>query len=195
MSESNQFDWVDFFKELASKLLTYKNNRTELIEKVKQIYEITGINFPTLEKDKKVVDIDPFTFFGLFNKKSKEENRISILKEVAELFDIKAPLPTAFASIPVLNPQNATFYYFIPDRGENDIQDLWELFDAAIAYSKNPNKETIAQISKYFDLCINMKGNGNSKITMGLYWIAPDSLLNLDQRNTWYIYELFSTNY
>lgn len=115
MSESNQFDWVDFFKELASKLLTYKNNRTELIEKVKQIYEITGINFPTLEKDKKVVDIDPFTFFGLLNKKLKEENRISILKAVAELFDIKAPLPTAFDSIPVLNPQNATFYYFIPD--------------------------------------------------------------------------------
>ena len=24
---------------------------------------------------------------------------------------------------------------------------------------------------------------------MGLYWIAPNALLNLDQRNTWYIYE------
>lgn len=24
---------------------------------------------------------------------------------------------------------------------------------------------------------------------MGLYWIAPDAFLNLDQRNTWYIYE------
>ena len=24
---------------------------------------------------------------------------------------------------------------------------------------------------------------------MGLYWIAPNSFLNLDQRNTWYIYE------
>ncbi len=189
MGDSNQFDWVDFYKELSSKLLQYKNNREELIEKVKKIYEITGINFPTLEKDKKVVDIDPFTFFGLFNKKLKEENRISILKAVAELFDIKAPLPTAFASIPVLNPQNATFYYFIPDRGENDIQDLWELFDAAIAYSKNPNPETIAQISKYFDLCINKKGNGNSKTTMGLYWIAPNAFLNLDSRNTWYIYE------
>lgn len=34
-----------------------------------------------------------------------------------------------------------------------------------------------------------MKGNGNSKITMGLYWIAPDVFLNLDSRNTWYIYE------
>lgn len=24
---------------------------------------------------------------------------------------------------------------------------------------------------------------------MGLFWIDPDTFLNLDQRNTWYIYE------
>lgn len=189
MSEANQFDWVDFYKELSSKLLQYKDNREELIEKVRKIYEITGINLPTLEKDNQIIDIDPFTFFGLFNKKLTDANRLSILKAIAELFDVKAPVPTAFDSIPVLNPQNATFYYFIPDRGDDDIQDLWELFDAALAYAKDPSPETIAKVSKYFDLCINKKGNGNSKITMGLYWIAPNALLNLDQRNTWYIYE------
>lgn len=189
MSEANQFDWVDFYKELSSKLLQYKDNREELIEKVRKIYEITGINLPTLEKDNQIIDIDPFTFFGLFNKKLTDANRLSILKAIAELFDVKAPVPTAFDSIPVLNPQNATFYYFIPDRGDDDIQDLWELFDAALAYAKDPSPETIAKVSKYFDSCINKKGNGNSKITMGLYWIAPNALLNLDQRNTWYIYE------
>lgn len=189
MSEQNQFDWVDFYKELSGKLLQYKNNRSELIEKVKKIYEITGLNLPTLEKDNQIVDIDPFTFFGLFNKKLTDANRLSILKAIADLFAVKAPVPTSFDSIPVLNPQNATFYYFIPDRGDNDIQDLWELFDAALAYAKNPSSETIAQVSKYFDFCINKKGNGNSKITMGLYWIAPNSLLNLDQKNTLYIYE------
>ena len=189
MSEQNQFDWVDFYKELSGKLLQYKDNREELIEKVRKIYEITGINLPTLEKDNQIIDIDPFTFFGLFNKKLTDANRLSILKAIAELFDVKAPVPTAFDSIPVLNPQNATFYYFIPDRGDDDIQDLWELFDAALAYAKEPSPETIAKVSKYFDSCINKKGNGNSKITMGLYWIAPNALLNLDQRNTWYIYE------
>ena len=189
MSELNQFDWVDFYKELSGKLLQYKDNREELIEKVRKIYEITGINLPTLEKDNQIIDIDPFTFFGLFNKKLTDANRLSILKAIAELFDVKAPVPTAFDSIPVLNPQNATFYYFIPDRGDDDIQDLWELFDAALAYAKDPSPETIAKVSKYFDSCINKKGNGNSKITIGLYWIAPNALLNLDQRNTWYIYE------
>ena len=32
MSELNQFDWVDFYKELSGILLQYKNNRKELIE-------------------------------------------------------------------------------------------------------------------------------------------------------------------
>ncbi len=187
---NNQFDWVDFYKELASKLLRYKGNRNKLVEKVKKIYEITGINFPTLEKDNQLVDIDPFTFFGLFNKSSmKEANRINLISAVAELFSVAAPVPTSFNSIPVLNNQNATFYYFVGQREENDIDDLWNLFESALAYAASPTRDNCEKLSRYFDLTINKKGNGNSKITMGLYWIAPNSFLNLDQRNTWYIYE------
>lgn len=183
-----RFDWVAFYKELAGKLLQYKDNRPALIEHVRKIYEMTGINLPTLEKDNQIVDIDPFTFFGLFNKKLTDANRLAILQAIASLFDVKEPVPTAFDSIPVLNPQNATFYYFLPDRGENDISDLWGLFEAALVYSGNPTPENRENVSRFFDLAINKKGNGNSKITMGLYWIAPNSFLNLDSRNEWYIY-------
>ena len=189
MTKTVQFDWVDYYKELAGILRSYKSNRGGLIEKVRKIYENTGINLPTLEKDNQIVDIDPFTFFGLFNKKLTDTNRSAILQAISELFGVKTPVPTAFDSIPVLNPQNATFYYFVGDRGENDIEELWELFEAALDYAANPTADNRANLSKYFDLAIQKKGNGNSKITMGLYWIAPNSFLNLDQRNTWYIYE------
>ena len=57
MSASNQFDWVDFYKELSDRLLQYKANREELIKKVKRIYEITRIRIPALEKDNQIVDI------------------------------------------------------------------------------------------------------------------------------------------
>lgn len=190
MSNTNQFDWVDFYKELASKLLNYKNNRQGLVDKVRRIYESTGINLPTLEKDNQIVDIDPFTVFGLFNKSSmKELNRVKIISAVADLFGVVTPVPTSFDSIPVLNNQNATFYYFIGDREDGDIDDLWDLFESALVYAGSPTTENRSRLSKYFDLTINKKGNANSKITMGLYWIAPNSFLNLDQRNTWYIYE------
>ncbi len=189
MNEQNQFDWVDFYKEFASKLLDYKERRNELIEKVKEIYTITGMNMPTLEKDNHLIDIDPFTVFGLFNKKLKDDNRIKILTAIAELFGVKTAVPTSFDSLPVLNPQNATFYYFIGERGDKDIDDLWELFASALAYAKEPTTEHRERVSRYFDLTINKKGNGNSKITMALYWISPNAFLNLDSRNEWYIYE------
>lgn len=75
---------------------------------------------PTLERDNALIDIEPFTFFGLFNKSSmRADNRVKIIKAVAELFEIISIVPKSFESIPALNNQNATFYYFIGDRALN----------------------------------------------------------------------------
>lgn len=190
MNNINQFDWIAFYKEFANTLLQYKNNRGILIEKVQKIYELTGIYMPTLERHRKLIDIDPFTIFGLFNKSSMTiDNRNKIISTVANLFDIKAPIPTSFDGIPLLNNQNATYYYFIDERDEDDIDTLWGLYESALMYANDSNSKNTLTVSQYFDLAINKKGNGNSKITMGLYWIAPTHFLNLDQRNTWYIYE------
>ena len=190
MTTKKQFDWVDFYKEFANKLLQYKDNRKELVKKVLEIYKRTGINLPTLELDNKIIDIDPFTVFGLFNKNSqKESNRIRIISTIADLFRVSSPVPTSFDSVPVLNNQNATFYYFIGGRKDNDINELWLLFESALAYANSNTPTNRVTLSKYFDLAINKKGNGNSKITMGMYWIAPNCFLNLDKRNKWYIYE------
>ena len=190
MSHSSQYSWVDFYKEFATELLGYKNNRQQLISKVRSIYEEIGINLPKLERDNEIIDIDPFTVFGLFNKSSlREENRIKIITSIAKKFEISAAVPTSFDSIPTLNNQNATFYKFVGYRAEDDIDHLWELFEAALKYSKNPTENNLVALSKYFDLTINSKGNGNSKITMGLYWISPTTFLNLDSRNEWYIYQ------
>lgn len=188
MNEKDHFEWIRFYKEFALNLLEYRDKRNQLIEKVRAIYTLTGMNMPTLEIENNLVDIDPFTVFGLFNKKLTDDKRIAILKAISKLFSIKTAVPESFDSLPVLNPQNATFYYFIGQRDDKDIDDLWGLFASALDYAQNPTVEHKATVSHYFDLVINKKGNGNSKITMGLYWISPDSFLNLDSRNEWYIY-------
>ena len=190
METINQFDWIDFYKEFANTLLQYKNNRGILIEKVQKIYELTGIYMPTLERNRKLIDIDPFTIFGLFNKSSMTvDNRNKIISTVANLFDIKTPIPTSFDGIPLLMNQNATYYCFIDERDEDDIDIFWDLYESALLYANDSSSENALILSQYFDLAINKKGNGTSKITMGLYWIAPTYFLNLDRRNTWYIYE------
>ena len=189
MNVVDQFLWVDFYQEFAQKLVVYRDDRLDLIKKVKEIYKLSGISMPTLEKDNNLVDIDPFTVFGLFNKKLRDENRIKLLETIAKLFDLKSKVPTSFDSLPVLNPQNATYYRFVDERNDGDIDDLWSLFISAIEYDVNPISENKDKVSHYFDIVNNQKGNGNSKITMGLYWIAPNTFLNLDSRNQWYIFE------
>ena len=189
MNTVDQFLWVDFYQEFAKKLVDYKDNRAGLIKKVKEIYNLTGFPMPTLEKENNLVDIDPFTVFGLFNKKLTNTNRIKILEIVAKLFDLKSKVPISFDALPVLINKNATYYRFIDERNVRDIDDLWSLFISALEYDKDPSSENKEKFSHYFDIVNNQKGNGNSKITMGLYWIAPNSFLNLDGRNQWYIFE------
>jgi len=189
MNVVDQFLWVDFYQEFAQKLAVYRDDRLDLIKKVKEIYKLSDISMPTLEKDNNLVDIDPFTVFGLFNKKLRDENRIKLLETIAKLFDLKSKVPTSFDSLPVLNPQNATYYRFVDERNDGDIDDLWSLFISAIEYDKNPISENKENVSHYFDIVKNQKGNGNSKITMGLYWIAPNTFLNLDSRNQWFIFK------
>ncbi|MBX8993060.1 MULTISPECIES: AAA family ATPase [Staphylococcus] len=190
MSHEIDRTWIGFYKELAEKLLKYKYNRDELIEHVKNIYENTNIRMPKLEKDHQLVDIDPFTVFGLFNKSAmKASNKIKILETVAEIFNINSEVPINFESVPTINTMNATYYYFLGDREDKDIDNLWSLFENALAYAKNKTEEYKRQFIKYFNLVIAKKGNGNSKITNGLFWIAPEVYANLDSRTRWYVFE------
>ena len=66
--ETKQYDWVDFYKEFSHLLLDYRRRKQELITKVEKIYKDTEISTLTLDKDNQILDIDPFTIFGLFKK-------------------------------------------------------------------------------------------------------------------------------
>ena len=115
------FTWVPFYSEFAEKLLSFAKDRSSLIEKIKAVYTAINMRLPKLEKDDHIVDIDPFTVFGLFNKGITDASRIAILQGIANEFSIKAAVPQAFNGIPVLNNQKATFYYFISDRKDDDM--------------------------------------------------------------------------
>ena len=126
--------WVAFYSEFAEKLLPYMEDRKTLIEKIKAVYAAIDMRLPKLEKDNNIVDIDPFTIFGLFNKGITDANRIAILKGISQEFSVKAPVPTSFNGIPVLNNQKATYYSFISDRKDDDIAQLCAVFPVKISH-------------------------------------------------------------
>ena len=139
---SNEFTWIPFYMEFADKLRDYKERRGELVDIIKDVYKNTGIKLPTLEKDGAVFDIDPFTVFGLFNKGITDTKRITIAIEFKNSLGIKAQVPSDFNGIPILNNMSATFYGFIGDRKENDIDNLWNAFIAALDFADRKSENT-----------------------------------------------------
>lgn len=181
-----RFQWTSFYMELASALLAYKNNRSELINILKTIYADAGKNFPFKEKGEIYDDICPFTIFGSFNKGITNDNRIALLEQFAKQFTIKADVPTKFDGIPVVMNLSAWFFAYKGNRGEHDIDNLWDLLEKAIAYSDEASAENKNAFISAYDTVTKQKMI-KWNITMGLYWVRPYTFINLDSTNRTFI--------
>lgn len=182
-----RFQWTEFYTELASALLPYKNNRSDLIAKLKTIFADAGMNFPFKERGKEVYeDICPFTVFGSFNKGITNANRIALLEQFAKQFSIKAAVPTEFDGIPVVMNLSAWFFAYKENRGEHDIDNLWDLLEKAIAYSDEASTDNKNAFIAVYDTVIKQKMI-KWNITMGLYWARPYTFINLDSTNRAFI--------
>lgn len=180
------FNWSNFYEEFATILLEYKNDRKNLISKLQNVYEEIGMKLPKIESNGEILDIDPFTIFGLFNKGITDDNRKHILGEIAKQFNLKNKVPFSFEGIPLVNNLRSTFFNFAEERGENDINNLWEVFESAIRYADNPTQGNKLKIESTYNNVIKQKGI-QWNITMGLYWIRPNTYINLDSKNREFI--------
>lgn len=174
------FTWVNFYMEFADKLLEYKNNRKELIDKIYNLFEEINVNIATLDRDEegnsiRARDIDPFTVFALFNKGITWDKKRKIVNKIKEEFNLSSKAPNSFYGIPVVNNQKATFYSLPINL--NHINNIWNLFEIALNDSKTPNEF----ISKY-ETVLKEKGI-KWNLSMSLYWIRPNLFVNLDSRN------------
>lgn len=181
-----QFDWINFYSEFATKLLEFKNNRAELIADIQSAYSAINMKLPKLEREDSIIDIDPFTVFGLFNKGITNANRIAILESFATVFNIKSKVPNNFDGIPVLNNLKATYYGFKDDRQAADIDNLWGLYESAINLAEKDDEANREIFTKWYDTVHDQLGI-RWNITMGLYWIRPYEFINLDSINRRFI--------
>ena len=181
------FQWVEFYTELASELLKYKNKRTELLGIMKEIYADAEMKFPFIEKNNEAYeDICPFTVFATFNKRIKDSNRTLLLEQFARQFSIQSPVPTSFYGIPVVMTFSAWFFGYKENRGEDDIENLWDLFEKAIHYGDSASEENREAFIAAYDRVIRQKFI-KWNITMGLFWIRPYAFINLDSMNRAFI--------
>lgn len=164
------FTWIPFYKELAQKLLQYRDNRNPLINWIYDNLQGYIVHLKDDPDGRRVADIDPFSVFSIFNRGITDKNRGKICTKLKEGFGITAPIPEDYNGIPIVNAMRSNFMAFEKDRQEGDIERLWNVFAAAV--KDEPIKDA-------YDA---LKGQNLIKynLTIGLFWVRPDKYLPLD---------------
>lgn len=184
---TKRFTWIPLYKEMADSLITWEGHQEELIQFIENLRSKSLKVTPLMDKDDKgasfiVKEIDPFTFFGIFNRGISENERITILTEVKNKLGAKNPLPEDFNGIPVINNQKSWFFAYQHKRKNDDVSKLWRIFRLALDENAIQNTEFL----KAFDDALKVWGV-NINLTMGLFWIRPEKFLNLDKTNRDYL--------
>lgn len=181
------FSWIPLYTELAKELSQWQDRQADLLAFLENLrqqgYVITsfmdkgedGERFPLTE-------IDPFTFYGVFTRGLRDEERVRILKEIKVYFHLQSALPQNFLGIPVLNNMKSWFFSYQADRRPGDVGRLWHVFQLALG--ENPLNDT--EFLNAFDEALTVRST-NVNLTMGLYWICPDVFISLDSVNRRYL--------
>ncbi|MDO5462988.1 MAG: AAA family ATPase [bacterium] len=181
----NRFSWIPFYEAFADKLCAFRNNRKGLIEIIKRVFAEADVHLALLERQGiEPFDIDPFTVFALFTKGLTQEKRARLCLAFASALEMNEAPPTVFCGVPIADNRKATFYYFYGARQEDDIENLWRVFEAALNYAKEASEGNRERFIATYNQVLTQKSI-RWNITMGLYWIRPQVYLSLDSINRW----------
>ena len=183
-----EYDWIPFYTEFADKLLEYKGKNAQLFTIISRILSKQGIKNPFVDKDGNQYDICPFTVFALFNIDSPKQDRLAILTEIKNEFDIKSPVPSSFKGCKTISSR--ALYFF--SRSNNfyqqyDITNNWDLLESAIKFADYQSDATKEQFVMRFSPQMYNKPQ-RQKLTRALSWIRPTVYISFDGKELDYLY-------
>ena len=188
MLEQNSFPWAPFYQELADVLLRYREKQSHLIKFLEGLKSrgLPIINLQDKDEQGKsdlLTEIDPFTFYGVFNHGITWRNRTAITEAIKDEWNIGADAPKDFSGVPKLNPMKVRFFpHKGKGRSEDHIKKLWHVYKLAL----DPDPMDNGAFARAFDEALQLKGV-KYNLTMGLFWIRPTIFLNLDSRMRYYL--------
>lgn len=184
---SDNFMWIDMYQELADVLVAWQDRQDELINFLEELRG-QGLTISSLQDKNRdgerflLKEIDPFTFFGVFNRQIRDEQRTVILTKIKQFFGLKSGIPVGFLGVPVLNNQKSWLFSYFVNRTVDDVPRLWRVFRLALEYGALQNRKFM----QAFDDAQAVR-NVNVNLTMGLFWIRPYDFLSLDGNNRRYL--------
>lgn len=197
-------NWEPFFEEFTDIILSYKNNRKELIEKLREMYRLSGVNWPNCGSDENsneitlensaIDNLDPFTILtfmidgsGIIRNNSNAAH---------DVFHMTHSFPNDYdgMGIPfsIKKGQKRISWFFINRTNENDerMNYLWDLFECAVLlrrnYTSNENRNNFIKYYNNFKKIIS-KGFNVPTMTSLLSLIGPCNYVWLNDVNINYI--------
>ena len=197
--QDQRFRCTRLYQAIADKLLDYRNDRGPLIRSIHGIAERVG-SLSVLQdrfadgSTGPFDDICPFTTMATFNRGVTAANKLAVVKELAEFLGVDIPVPDAdpsiapdaFPVIPVVNNQKTWFFGFSKDRGDGDIDALWNVFSAALRFADADTRESRTDLIGAYDRALNIRGVAWN-LSMALYWVRPWDFVPLDGPSRDYI--------
>lgn len=169
---SNKFQWAEFYKEFAMRILPYETCRKAMLEQLVTGFETLGIELPDGEKIKTYEDIDPFTIIGLCNHEMDTNERMKLAQAMQQIFYVDAILPVDFSGIPTVE----SLFYDGDMTDSETVNTLWELFHYGLVYDLFQSEDARLNLEKYWNLATQIDGLNEEKIKMGLFWILPEMI-------------------
>ncbi|MFK4296572.1 5-methylcytosine-specific restriction protein B [Arthrobacter sp. GAS37] len=185
------FAWTTFYEELATKLLTFKNNRSALLAILGELQQKHTVLDYLIEKasdgaSKPLTDICPFTVLATFNRGITSLKRTALAADWGKALGVSRPAPVSFDGIPLVNNMNSWFFQFSDDQGPDDIDKLWKVFEASLDLSGTPEEHERAKFVDAYDAA-RILPQVKTKLSMGLFWSRPWNFLPLDGQSRRYL--------
>ena len=212
----DKFNWVKIYPLIAKELLKFKNDRSKLIKFLtdKENADYSPVKIKGGKSTKgtpdlvPITDIDPFSFFALFNRdfKKRSDMVVAVVNffNIQELQDLKAE-NINFAGIPVV--MNMSILFFPRDENDNKLSEhigkLWYLFEESFNYNGNEKKDegkilegsnnsdpNPKSFQELFNESIKLTYVDNM-LTTALYWIHPNKFIPYDTNSRYFYYQFF----
>lgn len=177
------FSWKPIYAEITARLLEFESENSTLAKLIVKMHA-RGLKVSSvIDQNPKGQNIeldetDPFTFMAIFNRSVTNENRVAILQELKNEWQMKADVPTDFDGLPLMNSQNSWFMPYKYKRSADHIGTLWRFF-RHIASAANEDSLDI----ELFDECRELSHVGPASLTMGMFWCRPDVWIAVDKKN------------
>jgi hypothetical protein len=197
MEQKKLIEWEDAFKLLGDKLLNYEDNRSKLLEIIREVYNTLKEKYPqkgfndltnnTKNPDNIWYDIDPLTFQALLLIYSAEKKNI-IINEFLMKFELPYVIQSKYEGVPSVYAQMVWFFYDSNDKKHMDI--LWEFFRKYRNFPKDEQKENFIEL---YNKIRNVKGV-DKKLSIVLFCINPNEYISLDATMELYFKSIYLLN-